>query len=192
MNEVAEKIHRLLAPRLIAMIGTVSENGRKNIIPINNITSISTDPGMVLIAVHHPWITADNLKSARGFTISVPSEEQLELVWKLAPKYSGYESEIDKIEEFKTYLDTEFSEFGPVLKNALCWIECEVAGRPNEAGGNHILVIGKYNKAAADGRYFDADLNPVDNPKPVMQWAGNRFSSASDIVQIPYYGDKSR
>lgn len=51
MIEVTANLHRILAPRLVVLIGTTSEDGRKNIIPINNITSISTDPGMVIIAV---------------------------------------------------------------------------------------------------------------------------------------------
>src|SRR4051794_25355183 len=109
MIEVSEKIHRILAPRLIVAIGTKSKDDRNNIIPINNITSISTDPGMALIAVYYPWITADNLKSAQGFTLSVPTEKQADLIWKLAQKYSGYSSGLEKIEEFKKDLDLSFS-----------------------------------------------------------------------------------
>lgn len=72
MIEVADNIHRILAPRLVVTIGTRSPDGRRNIIPINNITSISTEPSMVIIAVYKPWITAENLKTAKAFTGSVP------------------------------------------------------------------------------------------------------------------------
>lgn len=40
MIEATDKLHRILAPRLVVAIGTVSPDDRKNIIPINNITSI--------------------------------------------------------------------------------------------------------------------------------------------------------
>src|SRR5437867_1200809 len=119
MIEVNDKTHRILAPRLVVLVGTVDQNGRKNIIAINNITSISTEPSMVMIAVYKPWITAENLKIAKSFTVSVPHREQLDLVWKLGQKYSGYNSGKDKIEEFRDKLDLDFSEHGPVLKDAL-------------------------------------------------------------------------
>src|SRR5437868_3558187 len=137
MIEVIDKLHRILAPRLVVTIGTTSPDGRKNIIPINNITSISTDPGMAIIAVYKPWITADNLKTAKGFTVSVPHREQLELIWKLGQKYSGYTSDKDKIEEFKDDLNLDFSEYGPVLKNALGWLECKIIDLTKDVGGNN-------------------------------------------------------
>lgn len=37
MIEVTKKLHRILAPRLVVAIGTTAPDGRKNIIPINNI-----------------------------------------------------------------------------------------------------------------------------------------------------------
>lgn len=189
MIDVKDKIHRILAPRLIVAIGTVSESGRKNIIPINNITSISTDPGMVLVAVYYPWITADNLKSAKGFTISVPSKDQLELIWKLGQKYSGYKSGLEKTEEFKNDLDMIFSSHGPVLKNALGWIECEIVSRPKDAGGDHLIIIGKYTKAAVNKKHYTKEISPIDNPKPIMQWERNNFSAAEDIFSINYFKD---
>lgn len=189
MIEVKDKIHHILAPRLIVVIGTISKNGRQNIIPINNITSVSTDPGMALIAVYYPWITADNLKTAKGFTISVPSKEQLDLIWKLGQKYSGYESGLEKIEEFKDDLDTDFSAYGPVLKEALGWIECEIVGRPKDAGGNHLIVVGKYTKAFVNEKHYTKEISPIDNPKPIMQWERNNFSEASDVFSIDYFKD---
>jgi|GEM_PF-3288986 len=189
MLEVSNKIHRILAPRLVVLLGTISEDGRKNIIPINNITSISTEPSMAIIAVYKEWITADNLKTAKGFTISVPGKDQLELVWKLGQKYSGYNSGKDKIEEFKDSLDLNFSKFGAVLKDALGWIEYKIIDYPKDVGGNHLLVIGQYSKAAVNPTYYDKEISPIGNPKPFMQWEQNKFAEASDIFSIDYFKD---
>lgn len=189
MIEVTDKLHRILAPRLVVTIGTTSSDGRKNIIPINNITSISTDPGMAIIAVYKPWITADNLKTAKGFTVSVPHREQLELIWKLGQKYSGYDSGKDKIEEFKDELDLGFSEYGPVLKEALGWLECKIIDLPKDVGGNHLLVIGQFTKAMVNSDYYNEEISPKGNPKPFMQWERNNFAEASDIFSIDYFKD---
>lgn len=171
------------------LIGTTSPDGRKNIIPINNITSVSTDPGMVVIAVYKPWITAENLKTAKRFTISVPTKDQLELVWKLGQKYSGYDSGKDKIDEFRKNLDLDFSEHGPVLKGALGWIECKIVELPKDVGGNHLMVIGEYTKAVINPKFYTEEISPISNPKPIMQWERNNFSAASDIFSIDYFKD---
>lgn len=189
MIDVTEKIHRILAPRLVVLVGTTSSDGRKNIIPINNITSISTDPSMVLIAVYYPWITANNLKTSKGFTVSVPHKDQLELVWKLGQKYSGYNSGKDKIEEFKDSIDLEFSDHGPVLKNSLGWIDYKIIDIPKDVGGNHLMVIGQYDKAKVNPKYYNEEINPIGNPKPFMQWERNNFAEASDIFSIDYFND---
>jgi flavin reductase (DIM6/NTAB) family NADH-FMN oxidoreductase RutF len=189
MRPVEENMHRILTPRLVVTIGTVNESGRPNIIPINNITSVGVRPGMVLIAVYKPWITASNLKTALGFTVSVPQHSQLPLIWKLGQKYSGYKSGKDKIEEFKENLDLEFSKYGPVLIGAQGWLECEIIDRPNEAGADHYIVVGKYTKAVANTAFFDQDVSPINNPKPFMQWNSNNFSEASDVFSIDFYKD---
>jgi flavin reductase (DIM6/NTAB) family NADH-FMN oxidoreductase RutF len=187
MIEVSEKIHRILAPRLVVLIGTMDKNGRQNIIPISNITSVSTEPSRVIIAVYKPWITADNLKSAHGFTVSVPQRSQLELTWKLGQKYSGYESSKEKIDEFKDNLDLDFSDYGPVLKDALGWIEYKIVDRPDEKGGNHLLIIGEHTKAMVNPKFYDQETSPKGNPKPFMQWESNKFAEASDIFDIDYF-----
>ncbi len=189
MIEVDRKIHRILAPRLIVTVGTVSKTGRQNIIPINNVTSVSVDPGMVIIAVYFPWVTADNLKTAKGFTLSVPSRNQTELIWKLGQKYSGYKSDLEKVEEFKNSLDLSFSPYGPVLKDALGWIECEVVSRPKVPEGDHLVVVGKYSKAMVNEKSYSKEVSPKDDPKPIMQWESNHFSEASDIFKVDYFKD---
>jgi flavin reductase (DIM6/NTAB) family NADH-FMN oxidoreductase RutF len=189
MIEVTDKIHRILAPRLVVTIGTTAPSGRKNIIPINNITSISTEPSMVIIAVYNPWITAENLKTAEAFTVSVPHREQLDLIWKLGQKYSGYNSGEDKIKEFKDSLDLDFSEYGPVVKDALGWIEYKIVNRPKDVGGNHYMVIGEYSKAKVNPRYYDKEISPKGNPKPFMQWERNHFVEASDVFSVDYFND---
>ena len=187
MIEVKDKLHRIMAPRLILLIGTTSEDGIKNIIPINNVSPVSTDPAMVMIAVYKEWQTCANLKTGSGFTLSVPSREHLELVWKLGAKYSGYKSGLDKNEEFKESLDNDFSEYGPVLKNAIGWLECGVINLPEGVGSNHLMAIGRIKRGFVDPKQYKEDITPIGNPKPIMQWQLNNFSEASDIFAIDYY-----
>jgi flavin reductase (DIM6/NTAB) family NADH-FMN oxidoreductase RutF len=187
----SSRVHRILAPRLVVLIGTASEDGRKNIIPINNITSVSVSPSMVLIAVYKSWITAKNLESATHFTVSVPHREQLELVWKLGAKYSGYELKDDKISEFSENLDLNFSQHGPVLKDALGWIEYEITEKPDSSKTDHLLIIGTFTNAFINPNYYTDKITPIGNPKPFMQWETNHFVEASDIFTVDYFGEAS-
>lgn len=187
MIEVKDKLHRIMAPRLVFLIGTTSDKGIKNIIPINNTMPVSTDPGMIIVAVYKKWGTCENLKTANGFTLSVPSKEHLELVWKLGAKYSRYSSGQDKNEEFKDCLDNDFSAYGPVLKGAIGWMEMEVINRPRDVGNDHLMVIGAIKRGMVDPKQYKEDITPIGNPKPIMQWQLNNFSKASDIFTIDYH-----
>jgi len=187
----SNKPHRILAPRLVFLIGTISPNGQQNIIPITNVTSVSTEPCQVLVAVYKPWQTCANLLTTEGFTLSLADRSQLELVWKLGAKYSGYDSGQVKTEEFRHNLDTAFSTYGPVLKGALGWMECKIVGRPDSDTSNHQMIVGQCTKAAVDPHKFTADITPIGTPKPLMQWERNHFSSAETIFSIAYYHDSN-
>lgn len=181
--------HRLMAPRLVFLIGTAAEDGTQNIIPITNVTSVSVDPCQVLVAVYKEWQTCANLQTAKGFTLSLASKEQLDLVWKLGAKYSGYRSGKPKMEEFKDKLNFEFSPYGPVLEGALGWMELKVVGRPDSGQGDHLMVIGECTQAMVDEKRSTPEGMPIGKPKPLMQWERNQFSAAEDIFSIEYFND---
>jgi flavin reductase (DIM6/NTAB) family NADH-FMN oxidoreductase RutF len=85
-----DKAHRLLAPRIAYLVGTRASDNSPNLIPLSNLTSISTRPQHLALAVCKQWETHKNLHNADGFTVSVPHIGQLEGVWKLGARYSGY------------------------------------------------------------------------------------------------------
>lgn len=189
MLEVTGKRHRILAPRLVFLIGTRSADGTMNIIPITNVTSVSVEPCRVIVAVYKPWQTCSNLRSSKGFTLSLASKHQLGLIWKLGAKYSGYESNLSKMTEFRHALDLTFSRYGPVLKGALGWMEFEITNRPQSAKGDHMMVVGECWKAMVDPSRYTEDITPKSTPKPLMQWERNSFSTSEDIFKIAYYKD---
>jgi flavin reductase (DIM6/NTAB) family NADH-FMN oxidoreductase RutF len=60
------KAHRLLAPRIAYLIGTRAADGTRNLIPVSNVTSISTDPQQLAVAVYKQWETHRTLLAADG------------------------------------------------------------------------------------------------------------------------------
>ena len=73
------------------LVGTRSPDGEANLIPVSNVTSISTDPQLIVIAIYRAWKTYDNLQTTDAFTVSVPTAEQQNGVWKLGARYSRYD-----------------------------------------------------------------------------------------------------
>lgn len=181
--------HRLLAPRLVTLLGTRDKAWGSNIIPITNCTSISIAPPLVAIAVYHSWCSCSALLSADGFTLSIPTIDDLELVWKLGGRYSGYceVSTTPKLIEFRERLDESFSPYGPVLTGAIAWLEC-VKQQVVETGGDHMLFIGQVVRAKGQPVTHGSDAYLETEPKPFMQWTGNRFCTSMSSVSMNYYG----
>lgn len=146
MIEVDQKLYRMLTPRTVVLIGSTSPGGRKHIAAINNITSVSLSPGMLLVAIYKEQVTRQNLETAKGFTISILQRTQLQFAWKLSNNYPTGTGNEDEMQEYEDNLDVAFSAHGPVLKDALAWIECDIVARPNGTGADHFLAIGKYAK----------------------------------------------
>ena len=78
----ARLCHRMLAPRIGYLIGTTGTNG-PDIAPISNVTQVSADPQIFVVAVYRKWQTYLNLLEADGFTLSVPRTEHADIVWRL-------------------------------------------------------------------------------------------------------------
>ena len=181
------KAHRLLSPRVAYLIGTYSPSGEPNLIPVSNVTSISTDPQLIVIAVLKRWRTYENLRSAQGFTLSVPAIEQLDGVWKLGARYSGYDfsDRRTKLAECGLTLDLDVSRYGPVLTDGLGSLACQITDHV-EMIGDHGVIVGQVEQATFNEAYFDADRVPLSGAHPVMQITGNRFTTTGPAVTIPY------
>lgn len=180
--------HRLLAPRLVVLLGTMTQDGRANMMPLTNVTSVSTEPQLVAIAIYHEWRSCDALLKAVGFTISVASLDQIELVWKLGGRYSGYSavSTTPKGIEFGSFMDENFSQYGPVLKGAIAWLECTIS-QVVSTGGDHTLFIGEIVQGAGRSSTYTCQGDAIAQPAALMQWSGNRFCGPGNIVNMEYY-----
>jgi flavin reductase (DIM6/NTAB) family NADH-FMN oxidoreductase RutF len=186
------KAHRLLAPRIANLIGTRDHNGTLNVIPVSNVTSVSTDPQHVLIAVYKQWRTHEVLLGAAGFTLSVPLIGHLEGVWILGARYSHYPAANppEKIAASGLNFDYEASPYGPVLADGIGWMECRVTERV-DLGGDHGLVIGQAQQVWFNPEFLDSEGTPRGQITPLMQVTGNRFTTATQLQQVPYYGQDS-
>jgi len=181
------KAHRLLAPRIAYLVGSRALDGHPNLIPVSNVTSLSTDPQLVVIAVFKAWQTHDNLQHGAGFTLSVPTIDQRDGVWKLGARYSRYEypDRRTKLRSCGLSLTEEPDLFGPILRDGLGWLSCRIVARP-EVGGDHGVFVGEIMHVEFNPDHFTDDGTPSGELHPLMQVTGNRFTTTGETATIPY------
>lgn len=182
-----EKAHRLLAPRISYLIGTRSPDGEGNLIPVSNVTSISTDPQLIVVAVFKDWQTHTNLHHTAGFTLSVPSIDHQEGVWKLGARYSrySYPDRATKLRACGLALTDDPHEYGPILVNGLGWLSCRILARP-DFGGDHGVFIGEIEQVHLSTEHFHDDGSPIGDLHPLMQVTANRFTTGGTTSILPY------
>lgn len=188
MTDSIAKAHRLLAPRIAYLVGTRDCDGTPNVIPVSNVTSVSTDPQHLLLAVYKQWRTYETLLTAEGLTLSVPLIDHLQGVWKLGARYSGYPaaSPQEKLTSSGLSFDYEVSSYGPVLTDGVGWIACQII-QLADFGGDHGLVIGQAQRAWFNPEFFNLDGVPHTQTAPLMQVTGNCFTTTAQLQQVPYY-----
>jgi flavin reductase (DIM6/NTAB) family NADH-FMN oxidoreductase RutF len=172
--------HRLLAPRIAYVVGSRGGTG-PNMAPISNLTSISWDPQLLVVAVFKEWRTYQNLLKGPGFTVSVPPRHLNDAVWRLGDKYSGFEPHPgrSKLDECGTPIDHTASSFGPVLADGVGWLECRIV-QVVDVHGDHGVFVGGVVRAFFNESYMTEDGYYVKNSQPVMQLVGNTFATSTE------------
>lgn len=189
MADSVDVAHRLLAPRIAYLIGTKDENGNANLIPVSNLTSVSTKPQQVALAVFKQWRTYENLLAADGFTVTVPTIEQLESVWKLGARYSKFPvvDPVEKLASCGLELDYDASSYGPIVPSGIGSLSCRVVARI-DLNGDHGITVGEVEQVWFNPEYLTAEGQPKATAHPIMQQTGNLFTtSAEAIVTAQYY-----
>ncbi len=189
MADSLDLAHRLLAPRIAYLIGTKDQNGTANLIPVSNLTSVSTRPQQVALAVFKQWRTYENLLTATGFTLTVPTMEQLDSVWKLGARYSKYPTvdRIDKLTKSGLELNCEASSYGPIAPSGIGSLSCRVVARI-DVNGDHGITVGEVEQVWFNPEYLTADGKPKAAAHPLMQQTGNLFTTSADSMKtMDYY-----
>ena len=179
--------HRLLAPRVAYLIGTNGSQG-PNMIPVSNVTSVSREPQLIVVSIYKQWDTYHNLIDAEGITVSVPTTDHIEAVWKLATKYSGFRPPAgqSKFDVCGAAVDMVASQFGPILEECIGWLECRTI-KEAEIESDHGIFFAEVTKAFFNPEFLTTEGRYKKNSRPVMQVVKNSFSTSVDHWEIPYF-----
>lgn len=191
MSTSISHAHRLLAPRIAYLIGTKDDVGTANLIPVSNLTSVSTSPQQIALAILKQWQTYRNLLTAPGFTLSVPTIEQLDGVWKLGAKYSKFPATDPAEKLAASELPLEDTRHGPVLTTGIGWLTCRIVGRL-DLGGDHGITVGEVDDVWFNPDHLTEDGRPMTATHPLMQQTGNLFTTTAEGLRaVPYFDVES-
>lgn len=123
------------ATGVVAITAVDSETGEPTGLAANSFTSVSLDPPLVAFCVAHTSSTWPRLKVADRLCINILSEAQESVCRQLAVKGG------DKFADIEW---TTSPGGGPVLKEALAWIECTIENE--HMAGDHLIVVARVHR----------------------------------------------
>jgi flavin reductase (DIM6/NTAB) family NADH-FMN oxidoreductase RutF len=185
----AKLCHRLLAPRIGYLIGTIGSEG-PDIAPISNVTQASSTPQIFVTAVFRKWRTYANIRDSGGFVLSVPRVEHADVVWRLGARFSGYVIPPDagKLSASGGGFDTQSSRYGPILSGATGWCECELITEVDLPESDHGIFLSRVLRGEFNEQFMRPDGTYIQNSRPIMQVVLNTFATSSDHWEIPWLG----
>jgi len=188
MNGFLSNAHRFISPRPVFLIGTVSNN-KHNIIPITNVTQISTEPSELIVSIYKEWETSSSLENLDHCTLSPLYEEYIEDGWKLGAKYSGwkYVEPEKKLESIETSIGIDNQTGLPYLQNKIPILFCKIIKKLDYSSDHNLFVLRPYKYISENGLEEHEVKNP-DLNKIVFQVIQGVFGiSIRKNKKLEYY-----
>ncbi|AKH69636.1 conserved protein of DIM6/NTAB family [Spongiibacter sp. IMCC21906] len=111
---------------------------------VNSFASVSLEPPLVLWSLRNDSECFDAFLAAKHYTVNVLSQDQI----GQSNKFAGKDDHALAQTEYRTG-----TSGSPVLRNALCSMECETWRRYD--GGDHLILV---------GRVIAVDKRPTGKP----------------------------
>lgn len=184
----------LIAPRPIALITTLDENGRLNAAPFSAFNYFSTDPPIVGIGVANrpdqefvPKDTARNIRRTGEFVINVVTEDIAE---KMSLTAIDFPPEVSEVEMAGFGTTPSQTVRVPRLAEAHAALECREHSTLEI--GNGRIVLGRVLAAYVEDRYVDPagpyikaeELHAIGR----MNGLGNYVRTRDAFLKIPRIG----
>lgn len=125
----------------VAVVTTVTPDGRPCGLTASSFCSVSLDPTLVLVCIERDSDSHDCVRSAGRFAVSVLEQEQGET---LSRRFSAY----DVADKFEGVAHRAERTGAPVLEAAIAWLDCRVT--VEYPAGDHTIFVGEV--VAADAR----------------------------------------
>ncbi len=191
-NELdANAAHRLLkaciAPRPIAWVSTVDEQGRPNLAPYSCFTFVALDPPTIALSFElradgSPKDTLRNIELTRQFVVHPVPEVLVEPMNATAQDLPPGESEFAHVG-----VETTPSEQvkPPRVARAPIAMECVAVDLREVGRSKHTLLLGEVVLFQMDDAVVRDGVPDPRLWRPVARLDGNAYTGLGDVVELP-------
>jgi flavin reductase (DIM6/NTAB) family NADH-FMN oxidoreductase RutF len=88
--------YKLLAPRAVVLISTVSKEGISNAAPFSFVMPVSVEPPLIAFSSLPEHHTVSNIRETGDFVVNVPGVDMVNQLWTCGEDFPKGVSEIEK------------------------------------------------------------------------------------------------
>lgn len=132
------RISEQIFPRAVALIVTISKDGKPNVMTASFLMPVSFEPKYVAFSIAPERYSFKNLEEVGEFTLNVCDENMVEEA-KICGSFSGKDA--DKFKLANLEIESSKVVKPPVIKKSPISFECKVEFA--KKFGDHFLVVGK-------------------------------------------------
>ncbi|PYZ92331.1 hypothetical protein CR194_15980 [Salipaludibacillus keqinensis] len=191
-NQLSKKeTYRLLtsavAPRPIAFVTSISEDGVLNAAPFSYFNLISAEPPLLSISIGrkqgHQKDTARNILQVGEFVVHVTDEDNVKAVNETSMNLPSDQSEVEKVGLSPTVSDVVGV---PSLKESKVRFECTLEKHLvfEERDSATDFIIGRIVNCYVDDNLYKDGVVRTDKLKPVARLGGKEYASLGKIFEL--------
>ncbi len=149
MKILGEEFYRLLHPKVVFFLTSVSKDGKPNVMACAWATPASEEPPMVIVCVSKEHYTSELILETGEFAINIPTKEMVKEIW-ICGKKSG--RIVDKFKEAKLKVLKPDKISAPLIDGCAAYIECKL--RETIDAGECYAFLSDVVSAKVDEKYF--------------------------------------
>ncbi len=176
MDKVQVRPMRPIYPSPAALITSVDESGRANIVTLGECFNVSiVRPVIVGIAIRTATYSHGLIRAQGEFTVNLPTSDLVEVVDGIG-SVSG--RECDKFETFGLTPLPAMRVAPPLIAECPLNLECRVLSE--QEVGDHQLFLGEVLVEHVDADRLDEDGKPDPRKLDMLIYAANNYFAAGD------------
>jgi len=177
-NDVMSSFWRVSSPHPVALVTSISGDGKPNIITIDWITPISVRPPLLAVCIGKTRYSHRLIEETGEFVVNIPTQE---LIGKV--EYCGSVSgrDVNKFEKIGLTPKPAKRVRPPIIDECIAHLECRVINQIST--GDHSLFIGEVIAAYAEDKFFTT-LWDVAKTKPLMHVGETTYTVPANPLKV--------
>lgn len=169
--------YRILAPRPVVLISTVSADGTSNLAPFSFVAPVSIEPPLIAFASDPGHDTVRNITRTKNFVVNIPGKDILGKLWACAGDFPYGVSEFKKA---KLHEMPSRVVRAPRVKECFAHIECTLHSARRV--GDHMLVVGAIRAVEIKDALYKKGSYQIAKSNVLMHIGSEKFGMLGKTI----------